>query len=562
MVMKKVGYFLLLVLSGLLVRVPVSGQGVNMTLLSQWDNNALPVAANGIIYNQVVGWVDASGNEYAIVGTLNGILLFNVNNKFAPLLLTTLTDGCLDCRQRDFKVNNGYLYTVSDYNMTNSAFRVWNLNSLPGSMPTMVYNSTTRFTTAHAIEINPASGRAYIVGSDTRPNGVIIFDINTTPAAPIHLATFTFPPAGHDVFIQKDTVIYFAGNSGIGKYNLVNLAAPSNLGSITTYAEQGYAHTGAMTSDGNTLIVCDETNDKGVKIFDVTDITAPNLTTVFRSTLMAPTYTNSMAHTPYIMNDTLLFIAYYHDGLQLYNIKNKTAPVNIGYYDTHTTHTDYIGFKGCIAAYPYLPSKNILALDAQNGLFILSSTAVNFPVELSSFSAQPFSGRVALNWSTESESNNRGFRIERSSDGAAFEQIGNVEGHGTYTGHLDYTFDDNSPLDGVSYYRLRQEDLDGTFSYSDIKTVNFTGSFYTVSVSPTLLTEGAPITINFFNEEARDIQLSLYDIAGHQLRTITQGMGKGNQALTVDTQGISAGVYLLDMVAGTHAERWKVQVTE
>jgi choice-of-anchor B domain-containing protein len=558
--MKKIGLLLVGFLFAATLSLQVKSQGLNFTLLSQTDDNLLPVGSNGIIYSQVMGWRDAVGNEYAIVGILTGIRIYNVTDPYNPWLVTTLSDGCPDCRQRDFKINNGYLYAVSDYNTTFSAFRVWNLNSLPGSMPTMTYNDNARFTTAHSIEINPLSGRAYIVGASTRMNGLIIYDIGTTPSTPTHLQTFTLPPNGHDAYIHRDTVIYFGGNSGIGKYNMVNLAAPANLGAITTYAEQGFAHSGWMTSDGNTLVVCDETNDKGVKIFDVTDITNPTLLSVFRSNLMAPTFTNSMAHSPYILNDTLLFIAYYHDGVQLYNIKNKSAPVRIGYYDTHTTHTDYLNFQGCIAIYPYLPSRNILALDAQNGLFILGSSAVNYPVTLSSFTAQPHDGKVALNWTTESESQNKGFVVQRSEDGSNFADIGFVQGQGDHVGHLEYSFDDLNPTSGVIHYRLLQQDLDGGFTYSKVVTINQAGEFAVTSVAPTLLGAGVPVEVNFLNEEDREVSLRLLDLRGLVVREVTASCSAGNAHISMPTDDLSGGAYLLQMTAGSHQQHWKLQV--
>jgi len=93
------------------------------------------------------------------------------------------------------------------------------------------------------------------------------------------------------------------------------------------------------------------------------------------------------------------------------------------------------------------------------------------PIELHSFTATPKSKTVQLDWRTASELNNAFFEIERSANGRDFENIGKVAGAGTSQTPLDYEFTDLLPLNGWNYYRLRQVDFDGEFSYSPIQAV-------------------------------------------------------------------------------------------
>lgn len=96
------------------------------------------------------------------------------------------------------------------------------------------------------------------------------------------------------------------------------------------------------------------------------------------------------------------------------------------------------------------------------------------PIKLKSFKAVMGKGISNLSFTTASEINNAGFDIERSADGITFEKIGWVDGHGSTTEEIHYTFTDTKPLFGINYYRLRQMDYDGRFEYSKIVNVGYT----------------------------------------------------------------------------------------
>src|SRR5690606_27722698 len=70
---------------------------------------------------------------------------------------------------------------------------------------------------------------------------------------------------------------------------------------------------------------------------------------------------NSIAHNPFIKGD-LCFIAYYHDGVQVFDISDPENIVRIAYYDTYS-NTNYDGYEGCWGVYPFLESGNIIASD-------------------------------------------------------------------------------------------------------------------------------------------------------------------------------------------------------
>ncbi|WP_165370555.1 T9SS type A sorting domain-containing protein [Hymenobacter persicinus] len=93
------------------------------------------------------------------------------------------------------------------------------------------------------------------------------------------------------------------------------------------------------------------------------------------------------------------------------------------------------------------------------------------PVELTAFEALRQNNAVLLKWATASEKNNDRFSVERSADGKDFKAIATVRGSGSTTKTTSYSVTDKEPLTGLNYYRLRQIDTEGQFSYSPVRVV-------------------------------------------------------------------------------------------
>ena len=98
------------------------------------------------------------------------------------------------------------------------------------------------------------------------------------------------------------------------------------------------------------------------------------------------------------------------------------------------------------------------------------------PVELMFFRGVAEKNSVNLVWKTATEKNNEGFDIQRSVAGSEWQTIGFVPGQGTTIEQQAYTFIDDSPLNGINYYRLKQVDFDGTFDFSNIVSTDFSSS--------------------------------------------------------------------------------------
>ena len=124
----------------------------------------------------------------------------------------------------------------------------------------------------------------------------------------------------------------------------------------------------------------------------------------------------------------------------------------------------------------------------------LSSLASPLPIELVDFEVEKSGSNVSISWITQTEINNDYFTVERSADGMQFEPIKVVDGAGNSTSALNYNVIDYSPAAGRNYYRLKQNDFDGNFTYSETKSIFFgkTGNY---SMYPNPATSNSELTI-------------------------------------------------------------------
>lgn len=188
------------------------------------------------------------------------------------------------------------------------------------------------------------------------------------------------------------------------------------------------------------------------------------------------------------------------------------------------------------------------------------STGAVLPVKLSSFKVNNDVRRVRIEWTTASEQDNDRFEIERSSDGTLWETVANVKAKGTPSSKTSYLAFDNSPLSNVvNYYRLKQIDLDGRYSFSEVRTVKLSDSKGTVIVSP----NPASSAINFKMEKqgAASVVAVLSDANG---RVIHQETFKDVRVNAINNLNLkqqpSAGIYILTLRGEGLSESIKVVV--
>ncbi len=168
------------------------------------------------------------------------------------------------------------------------------------------------------------------------------------------------------------------------------------------------------------------------------------------------------------------------------------------------------------------------------------------PVELTAFTASAEEKYITLKWITASEKNNYGFEVERASTplGMTWEKIGFVEGKGTTTEANKYSFNYNSPLqNGVYKFRLKQLDLNGSFTYSTEVEVEF--SVKTFSLEHNYPNPFNPTTTIEFSLPVRSkIRLEIYNMLGEKLVTLFDEVkDAGIQEVQWDANAFSSGIY-------------------
>lgn len=121
------------------------------------------------------------------------------------------------------------------------------------------------------------------------------------------------------------------------------------------------------------------------------------------------------------------------------------------------------------------------------------------PVSLLNFAAKKNSRSIDLSWITEGESNMSNYDLQRSTDGRNFSSIKTLQSNNSLN-KINYAYTDNKPVNGIAYYRLKLNEIDGSYSYSKIITVQLsTGN--TVTVYPTLWKKGTLLNISNPNNE-------------------------------------------------------------
>lgn len=136
--------------------------------------------------------------------------------------------------------------------------------------------------------------------------------------------------------------------------------------------------------------------------------------------------------------------------------------------------------------------------------------AAPLPIELLSFTAVPKEKVVDAHWTTASETNNDYFTLERSSDAYMFESVAIVDGAGNSTYKREYSCIDETPLKGLSYYRLKQTDFDGQTSYSKIVPVKFKDTGFYIFPNPA----SNKVTILADQDRSTDLSIHLLDMTG------------------------------------------------
>ena len=204
-------------------------------------------------------------------------------------------------------------------------------------------------------------------------------------------------------------------------------------------------------------------------------------------------------------------------------------------------------------------SVELLAGTRDGKVVCFSGGTIAVPVELSSFTCYASDGKVVLNWSTATETNNQGFEIERKSN-ESWETIGFVPGSGTTTQVRSYSYVDENGFSGKFSYRLKQIDFNGQFEYSEIIEIdiNIPAEYSLEQNYPNPFNPST--TINYSIKENGLVTLKVFDILGNEVKTLVNEVQEpGKYAIKFgshsgesvnDGRNLASGIYFYTLQAG------------
>jgi hypothetical protein len=180
------------------------------------------------------------------------------------------------------------------------------------------------------------------------------------------------------------------------------------------------------------------------------------------------------------------------------------------------------------------------------------------PIELLEFKAERNADNTAeLIWKTATETNNDYFTIERSADAVNFSEVKNVKGMGNSAQLVSYSETDLHPLKGLSYYRLKQTDFDGKFSYSATVPFDLDQSGFEI--------------VNVYNNEGMleitsncdrncEISFEMYDVMGKKVFFLRRNSEGKNSKSSIPVGTLSPGIYFLKAFNGNQVISRKIKL--
>lgn len=192
-------------------------------------------------------------------------------------------------------------------------------------------------------------------------------------------------------------------------------------------------------------------------------------------------------------------------------------------------------------------------------IWVLSSQSAPLPVKLLNFNAKCEDGKVSVNWTTATETNNHFFTVEKSLDAKVWIPVANVDGANNSSTEKYYSITDSDPLGALSYYRLRQTDNNGVSELFNSVAVNcgIESGDQNVSIFPN--PSSGQVNIYLLNLKDKNTTVYLYDALGQlvEKRNMTD-IDSDQYLLTMNLSKYTDGIYFISIVADDFSHFEKV----
>ncbi len=343
-----------LIIISCLLGSQVYSQSLNLDSVSRFTYNS------GTSLNDIWGYVNSSGTEYALVGKTNGlsvVSLADTNN-----LVEIYGEQSVYSIWRDIKTWGDYAYVTNE---SSGGLAIYDLSTLPDSVGGVTYFTGVNYSinTAHNIYIDE-NGVAYLFGSNnsTGSFGTVMLDVATNPGQPIELGYFDSLYL-HDGYARGDTLYGSAVYAGqLLVIDVSDKLNPRIIGSAST--PNNFTHNSWPSDDGKTIFTTDEVADGFIGAYDVSNPSAIFQTDRIRTRASR----GIIPHNAHVLNDFVI-TSYYTWGVSVVDGNKPDNLVEVGYYDTSPAYTGGT-FNGNWGAYPYFPSGLLILSDIEEGLYV------------------------------------------------------------------------------------------------------------------------------------------------------------------------------------------------
>jgi surface protein len=181
------------------------------------------------------------------------------------------------------------------------------------------------------------------------------------------------------------------------------------------------------------------------------------------------------------------------------------------------------------------------------------------PINLLNFTAKAQNNTALLQWTTSTETNNKGFSVQRSADGANWTDLAFVNSratNGNSSTQLGYQYTDNNPLAGSNYYRLKQIDLSSAASYSAVQELDFNNSAAALQVVPN--PAGGDVRVTLPATAGSSVPYKLVSANGSVITSGTMSNTNGSGKISVSN--VASGMYFLQIIINNTVQSCKLQV--
>lgn len=325
--------------------------------------------------NDVWGYVDESGGEYAIMGLQNGISIISLDGEDAPSEVLKINGPVPNTKWRDIKDYKNHLYITCGEG--NAGLFIVDMSSIAKDSleyhywaPDLSLNGdhlgTLKY--CHNLFVDDR-GYVYLAGCNIYSGGVLIFDINDNPDTPMLVGAAERTYA-HDCFVRND--ILFTSDIYTGHLSIYNIEDRSSPQLINREMTSGkYTHNAWSSADNRYVFTTDETVGGYLDAYYIADLQNIRRVDSWQPENAFQKYI--IPHNTHFLNNFLI-TSWYTEGVIVLDASQPDNLIPVAQYDTYTATES--GYEGGWGAYPFLPSGRILVSDKYKGLHIFKPNLI------------------------------------------------------------------------------------------------------------------------------------------------------------------------------------------